>query len=242
MGENVIKIQLMDLVEEAHSKEIAYWDALSDTERARKGKADRWAPKDVLAHISYWNNQQAKRLEAAILNETPDDVQDYEKINQEIFQKNRDRSWEELLQEDEQTFDRLKASIAAIPNDMIDDPQLLAWTNARPLWWNVAFTAYYHVLGHLSSLYSERGKAEEAKALHEHIARGMMSLSEGENWKGTTIYNLACFYALNDYHDLALDELRKAFVLNPDLVEWSKEDSDLDQLRHLPAFQALFDV
>jgi hypothetical protein len=241
MGETSIKTRLLQLIEEARSKEITFWFALSESERSAIGEADHWAAKDVLAHIAFWNDNQAKRLEAAILNEIPQAIEDYENTNQEVFRENRELSWETLLLKDEQAFDRLKAAFSALHEEMLDDPQLLEWTNARPLWWEVGFTAYYHVLDHLCYLHIERGEKEKARSLHEDIAKRMMSLSEAESWKGTTIYNLACFYALNEYSNLALDRLRKAFVLNPDLKEWSRKDSDLDKLHQMPDFQALFD-
>ena len=54
------------------------------------------------------------------------------------------------------------------------------------------------------------------------------------------LYNLACFYATTGQPDKALPLLPEALRLRPDLVEWSKEDSDLDTLRDMPAFQALY--
>ena len=35
-------------------------------------------------------------------------------------------------------------------------------------------------------------------------------------------------------------ELAEALRLNPDLIEWSKQDSDLDSIRDDPAYQALY--
>lgn len=38
----------------------------------------------------------------------------------------------------------------------------------------------------------------------------------------------------------AIEELRKSLQLSPQLVEWSKQDTDLDSLRDDPAYQALY--
>ena len=53
-------------------------------------------------------------------------------------------------------------------------------------------------------------------------------------------YNLACVYALSGLKDKALPALKEAFALNPGLLEWSKQDSDLNSLRQEPEFLALF--
>ena len=68
----------------------------------------------------------------------------------------------------------------------------------------------------------------------------MAGLDNAQSWQGTTLYNLACFYALNNQPRPAMQKLRQALKLNPDLIAWSKEDSDLDALRALPEYQALY--
>ena len=62
------------------------------------------------------------------------------------------------------------------------------------------------------------------------------------NDRGAALYNLACFYATTGQPDKALPLLPQALRLRPDLVEWSKQDSDLDVLRDLPAFKALYEA
>jgi len=52
---------------------------------------------------------------------------------------------------------------------------------------------------------------------------------------------LACFYAANGQLEQALVILPEALRLQPDLVEWSKEDADLISLHNLPAYQALYE-
>ena len=69
----------------------------------------------------------------------------------------------------------------------------------------------------------------------------LISLSEESPFVGTYAYNLACFYALGGEKEQALKRLRQAFELRPDLIEWSKQDSDLDSLRDDPGYVALLD-
>jgi hypothetical protein len=60
--------------------------------------------------------------------------------------------------------------------------------------------------------------------------------------RGEALYNLACFYAVNGQADQALALLPEALRLQPDVVEWSKEDPDLVSLHGLPAYQALYEL
>ena len=53
-------------------------------------------------------------------------------------------------------------------------------------------------------------------------------------------YNLACCYALAGQAEKAMDALREALRLAPDLTEWSKQDTDLVSLRERPDYQSLY--
>jgi len=53
-------------------------------------------------------------------------------------------------------------------------------------------------------------------------------------------YNLACCYALAGQAEKAMDALREALRLAPDLTEWSKQDPDLVSLRERPDYQSLY--
>ena len=53
-------------------------------------------------------------------------------------------------------------------------------------------------------------------------------------------YNKACVYSLQNAIELALENLQKAIQLNPETCrEMAKTDSDFDNIRHDPRFQAL---
>ena len=66
------------------------------------------------------------------------------------------------------------------------------------------------------------------------------SLDDSPRNHSLALYNLACFYATTGQHDRALSSLPEALQLNPDLIEWSKKDADLDSLRNDPAFGDLY--
>jgi tetratricopeptide (TPR) repeat protein len=53
-------------------------------------------------------------------------------------------------------------------------------------------------------------------------------------------YNKACAYSLQNQIEPALENLQKAIQLNPEKYrEMVKTDSDFDNIRHDPHFQAL---
>jgi tetratricopeptide (TPR) repeat protein len=235
------KSALMDLLEKARAETRKFEDRLSQEERAAAGEPGHWSAKDVKAHIVVWNDRLAAQLEAAARGEQPEQVQDFDEANRQIFEANRARSWGELLNYEEGVTGRLAAAVDALSGEILDDPDGFEWTSGRPLWWRISFTAYYHALDHLSHLHLERGDGDLAGQLQEQIVVNMGALDDSESWQGINRYNLACFYARNAQPEPALEALRHALQLNPGLVDWSKEDADLNSLRELPDYQALYE-
>jgi predicted Zn-dependent protease len=85
-----------------------------------------------------------------------------------------------------------------------------------------------------------RGQGGYATKLQEEAAALLAELSENSSWQGIIRYNLACHYALIGETDRAIEGLREALLLNPELTEWSKQDSDLASIRDAPGYQALY--
>lgn len=94
-----------------------------------------------------------------------------------------------------------------------------------------------------------RGKAFEPSAWELGFRAAQMEPSEAVAYveehmdeypdTAATHYNLACFKALAGDREGALDELERAFEMDPDSVrKWGENDSDLDSIRDDPRFPA----
>ncbi len=241
MDDVLRKSALIDLIKKARAEQRAFWDGLSQARRSARGAPDHWSPKDVAAHITFWNEHLAAGLEAAARGDEHERFKDFEATNRQVFEANRERSWEDLLEYEDKVSARLVTAVNGLSDEMLNDPKRFKWTDGRPPWWNVGFTAYFHALDHLSKLHLEWGESEPAQVLQERIVQNMGRLDDSDSWQGTVTYNLACFYALSDQPGPAVERLSRAFELNPWLIDWSKEDSDLDSLRELDDFQALYE-
>ena len=58
------KSQLRQLVEESHQRQLAQIGALTLAEREATGTPQHWSAKDTLAHVLYWKERLAERMEA----------------------------------------------------------------------------------------------------------------------------------------------------------------------------------
>lgn len=236
-----LKSKLIELIEQASKEERALFARLSEDERSVRGEPDRWSPKDVIAHLAAWKTRLAENLAAAARGETPVRDEDYEAVNAKVFEENRDRSWSEILEEAAEACQQLVEQVEKRSEAELRSTETLPWQGDRPLWRVIVGTGTIHPMAmHLGPILIERGEKEYATELQEKTAKLLGKLDESQSWQGLVRYNLACHYALAGETQTAIGKLREALELNPELTEWSKEDSDLASLRQEPGYKALY--
>jgi tetratricopeptide (TPR) repeat protein len=117
----------------------------------------------------------------------------------------------------------------------------------RPFKWYTATTtseallrnSYAHPRLHISAYLRENGQRERANRVFEDAASDMREISAPASAMGVALYNLACARVDQDRLDEALQLLREAFPLRPDLKQSAREDSDLAALHGDQRFKAL---
>ena len=133
-------------------RERAWWEGiLSDIGNERmesSGIMGSWTPKDLVAHLNGWQRKTLDNLAAASkgapkpptrwpesLN-TPvsaDEEDDFEGINQWIYQRNRDRPAAEVLAESRAQWDDLRALVVSLPEDRLNDTTLFPQFEGRSM-------------------------------------------------------------------------------------------------------------
>ena len=172
----------------------------------------------------------------------PRTLGDFQPINEQIFEERREHSWQQVLDDAEHTYAALTEHVRAIDAQALLDPQRFAWNNGQTLAASILGNGFWHPIEHVARFYDARGEPDRASELLEQTIVREPALEAFPSDRGAALYNLACFYATTGHPDKALPLLPDALRLRPDLVEWSKEDSDLDALRDVPAFKALYDA
>jgi tetratricopeptide (TPR) repeat protein len=231
------KARLIELLDRAHADQQAFIAGLSKADRAAVGTLKQWAIKDALSHIAVWQRHNVERVAAIMQGKEPPNTDDYLAINDAHFEAYRDRSWAATAAEAEGAYRALVAQTESLSEEDLTDPQRFAHANGRALARSIVSNGFWHPEAHLAQLYVERGGLEQANRLQEEATTLMETIPEE---RGGARYNLACYYAVSGQKARALTELANALKLNPDLIEWSNQDSDLDSLRDDPAYQALY--
>lgn len=239
-----LKTKLRDLLHHIRDIQLNFHTHLSESERTRVGTLEDWSAKDNLFHNMFWANYHLKRLETferdGVWPER-EDGGDFDKTNAAIFATYQHQSWDEAHAAIRDQYAHTDAYLARTSDD-----ELLAEVEfegqPRAKWRIVAGDSVMHPMSHLWEYLHQHGQHDLLDDLFgESFTARLLALSDDDQWQGTTLYNLACIYALSGNTDRAISQLGQALKLNPGLVEWSKQDSDLESLRDEPAFQALYE-
>ncbi len=234
--------EIQALLDTAALQEQSFLESLTPEERSAKSTYEHWSAKDFLAHISYWRQQMAEKLQQLTNSKfdpwNPDDGDDSK--NPVVYGTYQNASWEEVARMMKESVTNLKESLNQVnPQDLVN-PELDPWHSGREPWRTVVGNSYNHPISHLSQYYIERGQSERALQLQQEATDVLTAFDDSPDSRGVALYNLACMQALNGKTEQALINLDKALVLSPRLISWSKQDSDLVSLRADPRYQALY--
>lgn len=236
-----VKSKLLDLLHMAYEEETSFNAILTDEERTVSGSADNWAIKDVVVHSSVWKVIMSERFIASMSGSDPLTYDDFDAENEKIYQTHREDSWESVVKFQEGAYRQLVEQVELAGEHDLVDPDRFAWLKGNSLLKRTFHNGYFHPLYHLALISNERGEGERGSQIMDDVTRNSLTLDESAPWQGQALYNLACFYALSGEKDKSLENLSQAFSLRPDMVEYSKEDADLESLWDEPGFLALVD-
>jgi hypothetical protein len=234
------KEKVLDLIEHTYQEKHAFMQSLTDAQRALVGTSQQWSAKDILAHVVVWQERVIDNHQAALRGVTPPTYDDFNHENELIFQAHRDDSWDDMRHKVENVHHKQVAWLQAMTEDDLTNPACFPWLNNRPLWGRVIGNSVIHPLLHFAEFYANHGQRDYATQLQESLVAPLLALSDSPAWRASTLYNLACYYSLAGLKDKAIAQLAEALPLDPNLIEWSKQDTDLNALRDDPAYQALY--
>ncbi len=230
--------ELVALLEYVRDETEAFYGSLSEGERVADGTWEVWSPKDALAHLTFWQRNLLKILDT--LDQNPPEEVPFEERNHNNYLRYQHMPWAEVHADYSGTLDEIIARVKTYSDAELIEPQHFARLPDNALQATIMGNTYTHTLSHLAELISKRGDEEHGFELQEQGLQKLVEFDPSPRTKGVAYYNLACAYALSGKAGRAVELLRQSFPLRPDLVEFSKEDSDFNKVRDLPEFQALY--
>ena len=238
MENNQLKDAFFDFFELIKNEITAFEKGLTEEQKKGRGSLKKWSAKDILSHLVFWGNHFNSQAEKARNGEKVPQAGDYfDQVNDGVLIEHMDQPFSEALIELERSLQESTAIIKSFSADDLNDKEKFVYLNGRTLIDNALGTLGWHVSHHISDFYVKNGQIEKAIDLQEKYTKRLRGFP---TWEANAIYNLACFFVLIGEKEKVIINLESAFLAQPDLIEWSKNDNDLDALREDADFKALF--
>ena len=217
---------------------------LTPDERAARGELDAWSAKDHVAHNNFWRQDAVRRLRAALEGSEPPDTerddQQTLQINDRVFQEQRETLWEELVTETARLHTETAELIQRLTADDLTQRGRYPWQQGGSLGGLVFVNWYDHPAEHWADVYLRRDELDRALELRQAVVATVGELlAHDPTLYSYMLYKLGGMYARNGRSEQAVGTIREAVTVNPSLIEWVRQDTDLDPLRALPAFRAI---
>ncbi len=238
MSKNLIQ-KVSSLLQQAYQAEVNLIESLSEGERSAEGAFENWSPKDSLAHTTYWRQRMVETLAYAFRDQAPPSYPPYDQVNREVYFEKQHTPLPALLREAESTMNAVKDALNRFEDEDLINPNRYEWRNGTPLLSYVLGNGYIHVIQHLVQTCRKLNDLSRAHSLQEEALRLASSLTELGASRALLLYDMACLLTGNGEHDRALDLLEEALQLDPQLIEWCRQDPDLHPLQEEPRFQKL---
>jgi tetratricopeptide (TPR) repeat protein len=238
--EQTMKRELTELLQKGYQVEKEFIATLSDLERNAAGTFEYWTAKDYIAHNAYWREHHAEDVLAVLAGKTPIHT-DGDQINDEVYSRYKDQSWEDVDTLVDAGMKRMGEAIASLGEDDLQRHDFYPWEQGRALWREIVGNIYTHPVIHLSEWHIKRGYPARAAEMYQEMTRELTSLDDSPDWQGIIRYNNACSLSLLGDKETAINELRAALKLNPSLTEWSRQDTDFEPIRGEAGYKALYE-
>ena len=238
MGNNQLKDTLVGFLNLIKNEIANFEQGLTEKQKEEKGSFEKWSAKDVLSHLVFWGNHFNSQAEKAKSGEKVPLAGDYfDQVNDGVLIEHMEQPFSEALADINKSFEESTAILESFSADELNDKEKFEHLNGRTLMDRALGTLGWHITHHISDFYVKNGRAEKAIELQEKYT---MKLRDFPAWEANAIYNLACFFAQIGNKEKAINNLKTAFIIRPDLIEWAKNDTDLEPLRKDLDFKALF--
>jgi hypothetical protein len=233
--------KLTALLTDIRAETEDYYRSLTESARVANGSWEDWSPKDVLAHLYFWQNNLLVILNG--LQETPPEQEPFMERNRKNYLNFVERPWSEVNTAYSRSLDEILARVAAFGDAELTTPGYYPrLPGNNTLQGTILGNTYSHSITHISELIGKRDGVPAGQEFQERATQKLIAFDPSPGPKGVALYNLACSYALVGNTRRAVELLRESFPLRPDLLKFSHEDTDFDRIRHQPEFQALYDT
>ena len=233
------KDQLISIIEVTIQEFRELEKHFSPEKLEQKGILKKWAVRDDVIHCAYYIQQFADRLTWP-RDHTKVDGSDYLKVNDDVWIAHQSESWLITLKMLEDACHAVIAALQPLNEEELNNPVTFTWLGGRSVADYIPGLVFTHGLMHIQYAFMREGMPEAAIKNADKAYQMAEALDSSDAGRGRNLYNKACSYALAGHTTEAIPMVKEALGMAPDLLEWSKQDTDLDGLRGDPQFMAIY--
>ncbi|HLZ58008.1 MAG TPA: ClbS/DfsB family four-helix bundle protein [Ktedonosporobacter sp.] len=149
MTEHAEKIRLLNEMQNGYATFEELLATLNAEQMTTSGVNGSWSVKDNLAHLSSWQRRLYAMLQGVKENrDLPDPTPNMseDEINEMFYQRNKDRSLDEVQADFRSTFQQVLESVQSMSEDDLNRP--VSWLNDRPIWPYIVGNTFGHYQEH----------------------------------------------------------------------------------------------
>jgi len=152
------KSRLLEEIQIEHQRLEKTLAMVDEEQMLIPGVIDEWTIKDILAHITVWEQRMVRWLGEAMSGEeahmlpdgmTWDDLDDW---NEQTYQEHLHRPVEQVLADYELSYPQALKAAKEVPEQDLIDPDRFDWREGDPLWVMVAANTFWHYKEHEESI------------------------------------------------------------------------------------------
>jgi hypothetical protein len=122
------------------------------------GVIEDWTVKDILAHITVWEQRMVSWLGDTLRGQIPQMLppgmtwDDLDVWNEQTYQKHRHHPLGEVLADFAMSYPQALKAVQDVPEEDLIDPDRFEWREGQPLWVMVAANTFWHYKEHNESI------------------------------------------------------------------------------------------
>lgn len=154
MKEKMTKAQTLEAIRREREALKATLEPLSQDQMVEAGVEGHWSVKDILCHISAWENRMVQWLAEALGGEVPEmpgpglTWDDMDRLNEQSYLANKDRALDDVLAESEGSYQRGLEAVQELSDEILTDPDRFEWMGGATLGRLVGANTWWHYRDH----------------------------------------------------------------------------------------------
>lgn len=158
MDEQMDKATLLERIHKGFDELDALLISFTPEQMTTEGVNGEWAVKDVLVHLTAWEQRTLERLQAAGTNSEPasDGVstdEETDRLNERFFRENWERALADVLADYHATYQRMVTAVQDASDEDLFQVGRFSWLGSdTALWQLVAGNTYEHIQEHIDAL------------------------------------------------------------------------------------------